>query len=218
MQCRSQRHDSTISVTLLLVYSDFWICFCLHFAKKGKSRFSLFNLSLYENILTLYMKTFWHYHLILGLEESSSFWFSIVRQMSPGADPEPPLPGGGGGHKGQMKPKASLRREAPKGGGWGKGWPPPAGGGPGGLPRKFFEKLHQNGAFWVHFEVINTHFLHWKFIWKKMRLTKFTYTCRLFIFFLQNFWEIYIKTVHSEHILISISTTQILYIKVSHYI
>ena len=29
----------------------------------------------------------------------------------------------------------------------GEGSPPPAGGGPGGLPRKFFEKLHQNGAF-----------------------------------------------------------------------
>ena len=72
-----------------------------------------------------------------------------------GADPEPPLPGG---HKWPMKPKASLRREAPKGGGWGRGSPPPAGGGPGGLSRKFFEKLHQNGAFWVHFEVINTRF------------------------------------------------------------
>ena len=68
--------------------------------------------------------------------------------QSAGADPEPPLPGGGGGHKWPMKPKASLRREAPKGGGWGRGSPPPAGGGPGGLPRKFFEKLHQNCAFW----------------------------------------------------------------------
>ena len=39
-------------------------------------------------------------------------------------------------------------RSAPKGGGWGRGSPPPAGGGrSGGLPRKFFEKLHQNGAF-----------------------------------------------------------------------
>ena len=83
-----------------------------------------------------------------------------------GADPEPPLPGGTS-YKWPMKPKASLRREAPKGGGWGRGWPPPAGGGLGGLPRKFFEKLHQNGVFWVHFEVINTLFLHWKFIWKK---------------------------------------------------
>ena len=44
----------------------------------------------------------------------------------------------GGGYKWPMKPKASLRREAPKGGGWGRGSPPPAGGGPGGLPRKFF--------------------------------------------------------------------------------
>ena len=46
-----------------------------------------------------------------------------------------------------LKPKASLRREAPKGGGWGRGSPPPAGGGPGGLPREIFGKLPQNGAF-----------------------------------------------------------------------
>ena len=51
----------------------------------------------------------------------------------------------------------------------------------GGLPRKFFEKLHQNGAFWVHFEVINARFFVLKIYMKKMRLTKFTY--RLFIFF-----------------------------------
>ena len=43
-----------------------------------------------------------------------------------------------------MKPKASLRREAPKGGGWGRGH---AGGGSGGLRREIFEKLPQNGAF-----------------------------------------------------------------------
>ena len=40
---------------------------------------------------------------------------------------------------------------------WGSGGPPP----------EIFEKLHQNGAFWVYFEVINTRFLHWKWIWKK---------------------------------------------------
>ena len=83
--------------------------------------------------------------------------FLVQRKHDTGADPEPPLPGG---HKWPMKPKASLRREAPKGGGWGRGSPPAAGGGPGPPPRKFFEKLHQNGAFWVHFEVINTRFLH----------------------------------------------------------
>ena len=30
----------------------------------------------------------------------------------------------------------------------GEGSPPPAGGGPGGLPREIFRKLLQNGAFW----------------------------------------------------------------------
>ena len=30
----------------------------------------------------------------------------------------------------------------------GRGSPPSAGGGPGGLPRKIFGKLPQNGAFW----------------------------------------------------------------------
>ena len=48
-------------------------------------------------------------------------------------------------HKG-LKPKASPRREAPKG--WGRGSPPPADGGPGGLPREIFGKSPQNGAFW----------------------------------------------------------------------
>ena len=38
--------------------------------------------------------------------------------------------------------------------------------GSGGLPRKFFEKLHQNGAFWVHFEVINTRFFALKIYMK----------------------------------------------------
>ena len=33
---------------------------------------------------------------------------------------------------------SSPRREAPKGGGWGRGSPPPAGGGSGGLPREIF--------------------------------------------------------------------------------
>ena len=41
---------------------------------------------------------------------------------------------------------------------------------------------------------------------KKMRLTKVH-------IFSSKFWEIYIKMVHSEHILISISTTQNLYKK-----
>ena len=55
-----------------------------------------------------------------------------------GADPEPPLPGGGGGaSEPAMKPKASLRREAPKGGGWGRGSPPPAGGVRGASPGNF---------------------------------------------------------------------------------
>ena len=34
----------------------------------------------------------------------------------------------------------------------GEGSPPPAGGGPGGLPREIFEKLPQNGAFWCILE------------------------------------------------------------------
>ena len=54
-----------------------------------------------------------------------------------------------------------------KGEGGGGGHPLPQVGVRGASPGIFFEKLHQNGAFWVHFEVINTRFLHWKFIWKK---------------------------------------------------
>ena len=51
-------------------------------------------------------------------------------------------------------PKASLRREAPKGGGWGRGWigrPPPAGGGPGVSPVKYLEncfKMVYSGRIW----------------------------------------------------------------------
>ena len=56
------------------------------------------------------------------------------------------------GHKWPMKPKAALRREAPKGGGWGRGLPPPAGGGPGGLPRNFVWEIASKwcilSAFW----------------------------------------------------------------------
>ena len=37
------------------------------------------------------------------------------------------------------------------GGGRGRGIPPPAGGGPGGLPRENFWKMDANGAFWAHF-------------------------------------------------------------------
>ena len=54
-------------------------------------------------------------------------------------------------HRG-LKPKASLSREAPKGGGRGRGSPPPAGVGLGDLPREIFGKLHQNGAFWCILE------------------------------------------------------------------
>ena len=40
-------------------------------------------------------------------------------------------------------------------------------------PRKTLRKLHQNGVFWAHFEVLinlNGHFYNWKFIRKKMFL------------------------------------------------
>ena len=53
------------------------------------------------------------------------------------ADPEGPLPGGG--------VTKSVRSAA--GGGCGRGKPPPAGGGPGGLPREIFRKMDANGAF-----------------------------------------------------------------------
>ena len=50
-------------------------------------------------------------------------------------------------HQG-LKPSASLRPEAPKGGGLRRGSPPPTGEGRGGLPQEFFGKLPQKGAFW----------------------------------------------------------------------
>ena len=46
-----------------------------------------------------------------------------------------------------------------------EGVPPP--------PRKTLRKLHQNGVFWAHFEVLinlNGHFYNWKFIRKNMFL------------------------------------------------
>ena len=55
----------------------------------------------------------------------------------------------------EAKPKASLRRKAPKGGGWGRGLPPnplPHVGVRGGLPLEIFGKLPQNGAFWCILE------------------------------------------------------------------
>ena len=69
-----------------------------------------------------------------------------------GADPEPPLPGGGTSDQWSRRLPWGAT-EAPKGGGWRRGSPPPAGGGPGGLPREILENLHQNGAFWAHLEV-----------------------------------------------------------------
>ena len=56
------------------------------------------------------------------------------------ADPEGPLPGG-----------VTKSARSAEGGGWGRGIPPPAGGGPGGLPRENFWKMDANGAFWAHF-------------------------------------------------------------------
>ena len=67
----------------------------------------------------------------------------------------------------------------------GEGSPPPAGGDPGGLPRKFFWEIASKwcilSAFWGN----QYTFFALKIYMKKMRITKFTY--RLFIFFLQNF-------------------------------
>ena len=67
-----------------------------------------------------------------------------------------------------LKPKVSLRREAPKGGGWGRGSPPPAGGGRGVSPVKFLEnclKMVHSGAFWSS----KCKFQNRKFMWKKLR-------------------------------------------------
>ena len=50
-----------------------------------------------------------------------------------------------------LKPKASLRREAPKGGGWGV-YTPSRRWGSGGLPREIFGKLPRNGALWCILE------------------------------------------------------------------
>ena len=71
----------------------------------------------------------------------SNFFFSGARLKTAGA-PRP-------------EAEASLRREAPKGGGWGRGSPPPVGGSPGGLPREIFGKLPQNGAFWCILEQLH---------------------------------------------------------------
>ena len=63
-----------------------------------------------------------------------------------GADPEPPLPGGGGAQV-TIEAEGFTEARSAERGRVGEGVTPPAGGGPGDLPRKFFEKLHQNGAF-----------------------------------------------------------------------
>ena len=65
-----------------------------------------------------------------------------------------------GGTSDQWSRRLHWGAKRRKGEGGGGGHPLPQVGVRGGLPRKFFEKLHQNGAFWVHFEVINTRFLH----------------------------------------------------------
>ena len=52
------------------------------------------------------------------------------------ADPEGALPGG----------VTKSARSAAEGG-CGRGYPPPAGGGPGRLPREIFRKMDANGAF-----------------------------------------------------------------------
>ena len=52
------------------------------------------------------------------------------------ADPEGPLPGG-----------VTKSARSAAGGECGRGYPPPAGGGPGGLPREIFRKMDANGAF-----------------------------------------------------------------------
>ena len=56
-------------------------------------------------------------------------------------------------HQG-LKPKASLRREAPKGGGWGRGSPPPTGGGPGGPPPGNFWKIASKWCILTYFQVV----------------------------------------------------------------
>ena len=50
----------------------------------------------------------------------------------------------------------------------GRGSPPPAGRGPGGLPWEVLGNLHQNGAFWAHLEVTDAHIYNWKYIWKNV--------------------------------------------------
>ena len=76
-----------------------------------------------------------------------------------------------------------------------------------GVSPEFFETLHKSdvhNVFWVHFEVINTLKIyiktgsHYMYIW----------TIHFFIF---KCWEIYIRMVHSDRILIYISTTESLY-------
>ena len=75
------------------------------------------------------------------------------------------------GHKWPMKPKASLRRVAPKGGGWG-GDHPSRRCVSRSLPRIILRTLHQNGAFWGKKK-------------REMRLTICAY--KLIINFLQHF-------------------------------
>ena len=55
-------------------------------------------------------------------------------------------------------------------------------------PGKLWEKLHQNGVFWAHFEVLinlNGHFYNWKFIRKKCfsLYIDYMYTCISIFFF-----------------------------------
>ena len=58
-------------------------------------------------------------------------------------------------------------------------------------PPKTLRKLHQNGVFWVHFEVLinlNGHFYNWKFIRKKFfsLYIDYMYTCISNFFFFEN--------------------------------
>ena len=80
----------------------------------------------------------------------------------PGADPEPPLPGGTSDQWSRRLHWGAKRRKGEGGGGvtpsrwWGSG----------GLPREILGNLHQNGAFWAHLEVTYAYIYNWKYIWK----------------------------------------------------
>ena len=76
------------------------------------------------------------------------FGIYALANIITGADPEPPLPGGGGGGP-QVTNEAKGFTEARSAerGRMGEGVTPSRRWGSGGLPRKILRNLHQNGAF-----------------------------------------------------------------------